>query len=211
MHQSSYDAMAWLVPQIVRPPTRALDIGAALGGGPAGSYRPILEAIPGVSYTGADIAAAPNVDVVMPDPNVLPFVDECFDLVVSGQAFEHIEFPWQTIKEVSRVLVPGGAAIIIAPSSGPEHRFPKDCWRYYPDGMRALGKWAGLDCVAVWTDWIDAQRFGWGDTVAVFWKPHGSAPAFNVTPPHPQRPSSFQRIMSVARQLKRIILREWRA
>ena len=33
----------------------------------------------------------------------------------------------------SRVLVPGGLACIIAPGAQGVHRFPVDCWRFYPD------------------------------------------------------------------------------
>ena len=97
--------------------------------------------------SGLDMTDGKNVDVVAKDPYKFPLESNSFDLVISGQAFEHIEFPWLTIREIERVLKPGGFAIIIAPSSGAEHRYPNDCWRFYPDGMRALGKWAKLDCM----------------------------------------------------------------
>jgi SAM-dependent methyltransferase len=118
--------------------------------------------------------AGQNVDVVAKDPYKFPLESNSFDLVISGQAFEHIEFPWLTIREIERVLKPGGFAIIIAPSSGPEHRYPNDCWRFYPDGMRALGKWASLDCIEASTNWLEARLFMWGDTIGVFQKPGGT-------------------------------------
>ena len=31
--------------------------------------------------------------------------------------------------------------------AGPVHRFPKDCWRFYPDGLPALAAHAGLAVV----------------------------------------------------------------
>ena len=51
------------------------------------------------------------------------------------------------------MLKPEGITCIIAPSSGPEHRYPIDCWRFYPDGMRSLCKFSGLTCVEVKTEW----------------------------------------------------------
>ncbi|MDO9191143.1 MAG: methyltransferase type 11, partial [Sulfurimicrobium sp.] len=65
-----------------------------------------------------------------------------------------------------------------APSRGPEHRYPVDCWRYYPDGYAALAKYGGLELLEVNTDWdpsSDLDSAPWGDTVGVFRKPAASA------------------------------------
>jgi SAM-dependent methyltransferase len=101
-------------------------------------------------YTGADIIAGPNVDVVIRYPYIWrEFKDNTFDVVISGQTFEHIEFPWLTIKEIERVMKPGGIGCIIVPSSGYEHGYPIDCWRFMPDGLRALCNWAGLELLEI--------------------------------------------------------------
>lgn len=47
--------------------------------------------------------------------------------------------------EISRVLKDEGMACIIAPSGGVEHRYPLNCWRFYPDGFKALAKYSGLN------------------------------------------------------------------
>lgn len=142
-----------------------------------GSYREIF-ASRGWRYFGCDAAPGKNVDVLLSDPYALPFEDGSIDLVVSGQALEHIEYIWQTMAEIARILRPGGMVFLIAPSRGPEHRFPVDCWRFYPDGFRALARWARLDVVHVQTDWPDRRWWRrywkgnlWGDTVGVFRKP----------------------------------------
>jgi SAM-dependent methyltransferase len=99
------------------------------------------------------------------------------DLLISGQVLEHVEYFWITALEISRVLRPGGMACLIAPSSGPEHRYPVDCWRFYPDGMRAFAKHARLECLEVYTDWADSGDPGsdfWHDTVLVARKPRRS-------------------------------------
>jgi len=71
------------------------------------------------------------------------------DVLISGQAFEHIEFFWVTMIEIARVLKPGGLCCIIAPSSGFEHRYPVDCWRFYSDGFSALARFARLKALEV--------------------------------------------------------------
>lgn len=109
-----------------------------------GTYREIFNESR-YHYTGLDMAVGANVDIVPEDPYHWDEIkDEVFDLVISGQVFEHVEYPWLTIREISRVLKPSGFCIIIAPSAGVEHKYPKDCYRYYADGLEALAKWADL-------------------------------------------------------------------
>lgn len=112
-----------------------------------GSYKKFC--LPAWKYTGADICPGINVDVVLEDGYKFPFPDNEYDIVISGQALEHMEFPWLWIKEVARVLKPGGLTCLIAPAKIKEHRHPLDCYRYYPDGMVALAKWANLEVVSV--------------------------------------------------------------
>ena len=45
---------------------------------------------------------------------------------------------------MARILKPNGTIIIIAPSIWVQHRYPIDCWRFLPDGMRCLLEEAGL-------------------------------------------------------------------
>jgi SAM-dependent methyltransferase len=138
-----------------------------------GSYKQFFDA-PGWAYTGVDLAAGPNVDVVLTSPYRLPFQSHSVDVIVSGQAFEHIEFFWLTWLEMTRILKPGGLIFLVAPSRGPEHRYPQDCWRFYPDGYRALASFGGLELVSANTDWEShADEFSapWGDTVGVFRQP----------------------------------------
>ena len=42
-----------------------------------------------------------------------------------------------------RILRPGGLLYINVPSNGDFHRYPLDCWRFYPDAGVALVRWAG--------------------------------------------------------------------
>jgi SAM-dependent methyltransferase len=135
-----------------------------------GSYKPLLSA-PSWRYCGVDLADGPNVDVVMTSPYQLPMASHSVDVLVSGQAFEHIEYFWLTWLEICRVVKPGGLIFLIAPSRGPEHRYPQDCWRFYPDGFRALANYGSLKLIEVSTDWAPhsaEDSAAWGDTVGVF-------------------------------------------
>lgn len=177
MHLSSYQHMTDLVARHLDrgTPLRILDVGSY---DVNGSYRQLFDGQQGWSYTGVDLSAGPGVDVVLEDPYRLPFESASFDLIVSGQAFEHVEFFWLTWMEMLRVLKPGGRIFLIAPSRGPEHRYPQDCWRFYPDGYRALAKFGHCELLEVTTDWEPHEDEGsshWGDTVGVFLKQRQSS------------------------------------
>lgn len=109
-----------------------------------GSYRELFDR-PQWRYIGVDMTAGNNVDIVLQNPYAWREVGtDSIDVLISGQAFEHMEYFWITILEIARILKPGGICCIIAPSSGYEHRYPVDCWRFYPDGFAALARFARL-------------------------------------------------------------------
>jgi SAM-dependent methyltransferase len=141
-----------------------------------GTYKPLFDQ-PKWHYTGCDMVKGKNVDLVLSDSYHWKNVkSNSFDVVISGQTFEHIEYFWVTMLEITRILKPGGMCCLIAPSNGVEHKYPVDCWRYYPDGFRALAKFAALELVDVYTQWgnaayEDGSGF-WNDTVLICRKPH---------------------------------------
>ena len=169
MHVSSYEHMQRLVSKYLDRDRAldALDIGSY---DVNGSYRTLFDS-PNWRYTGVDLEKGPGVDVVLTSPYRFPFASRSKDVIVSGQAFEHVEYFWMSWLEMIRVLKPGGLIFLIAPSRGPEHRYPQDCWRFYPDGYRALAKFGRCELVEVTTDWEphpDPGSGPWGDTVGVF-------------------------------------------
>lgn len=102
-----------------------------------GTFRPMVTER-GWQYTGLDVAAGSNVDVVTPDPYRFPFDDGMFDVVISGSTMEHVQAFWLWLPELVRVLRPGGYLAIHTHWKFQEHRFPVDCWRILPDGARYL-------------------------------------------------------------------------
>lgn len=152
---------------------KLLDVGSY---GVNGTYKEIFSDPEKYLYTGLDVNPGPNVDYVPSDPYCWPELqDGSFDVIVSGQAFEHIEYPWRIIEEMNRVLKINGLICIVAPSRGPEHKYPVDCWRYYPDGFRALAKWAHLQVLDAKTSWgksgFTDGSDQWGDTCCILHKP----------------------------------------
>jgi SAM-dependent methyltransferase len=135
-------------------------------------------------YVAVDLAEGEGVDVVLDDPYKLPFEDGSVDVVISGQMLEHCEFFWQTFAEMMRVLKPDGFVFMIAPSAGPIHRYPVDCYRFYPDAYRALAKYAGCHLIDVWLD----ERGPWRDLVGVFAKQAVPRPSVVVRSAHAVAP-----------------------
>jgi SAM-dependent methyltransferase len=137
MHESSYLKMQGFVDNYVNfsnhELTRVLDVGSMIVVPNALTYRTIFKDR-NVEYVGLDVEPGLNVDYVPKDPYSWQEIgDDSFDVIVSGQAFEHVPYFWITAAEMSRVLKPGGLLCLVFPSSGAVHRYPFDCWRFYPD------------------------------------------------------------------------------
>lgn len=155
MHGSSLQRMGWFVRNFLsgRPgPLRVLDVGSCEVAG--GAYRQFFPA-PDFEYIGLDMAPGPNVDIVPKLPYCWrELEDSSFDVVISGQAFEHMEFFWLAASEMARVLRPGGQMCVVAPRGFARHRFPVDCYRFDTDGMIAIARWCNLRPLHVSTDLV---------------------------------------------------------
>ncbi|HEY8063934.1 MAG TPA: class I SAM-dependent methyltransferase [Methylosinus sp.] len=182
MHKSSLLRMEWFTQTYLARQDhkiRVLDVGSC---GVNGTYRAYFQH-PRFDYVGLDIEAGPNVDFVPRSPYSWKEIeDDSFDVVISGQALEHIEFFWVTIAEMTRVLKKDGILCIIAPNGFSEHRFPVDCWRFFTDGMIALARYVNLQVLHAHTnsapsksdkDWYSASN---ADAMLVAKKPYSGKP-----------------------------------
>ncbi len=164
MHPSSYEGMKAAIQKhlsdLLLRPCSVLDVGSrqVTDSGMQATYRTLMPKL--WRYTGCDMEAGVNVDVVMKEPYRLPGAPGSWDVILSGQCFEHVEWPWKLFAEVVKRLVPGGRFIITAPWSFPIHRYPVDCFRYLPDGWRGLCRWAGVSCLATWVEGKDSWVVG---------------------------------------------------
>lgn len=152
-----------------------VDIGSA---DMNGSYRSLFPDRT-VNYIGVDLESAPGVDLIAEDPYTLPIPDASADVVLSGQTLEHSEYFWLAFLEMIRLLKPEGLLFLIVPSSGPIHRYPVDCYRFYPDALTALAKYADCHLVDSWLD----DRGPWNDLVGVFSKTRRERRAEPLAPP----------------------------
>lgn len=147
MHDSSLREMARLLREYGPSDTNVsvADIGSYDS---CGTYKPLIEKY-GWSYTGIDIAAGPNVDIVVNERD-WSIVKSKFDIVISGQCMEHVRAIWDWILQVKSICKPNGLIILIAPWQWRIHQHPVDCWRILPDGMSyLLAQHAGLQVLEV--------------------------------------------------------------
>ena len=126
-------------------------------------------------YVGVDFVAGPGVDIVLEDPYDWGRQIEpgSADIVVSSSCFEHSEMFWLTFEEALSILMPHGLLYLCAPANGPFHRYPVDCWRFYPDSGRALETWArhqGFGSTLLESYTTEQEDGMWNDFVAVFIK-----------------------------------------
>lgn len=133
-------------------------------------------------YIGVDFVEGKGVDVILDDPYSLPFESESVDIVLSSSCFEHSEMFWLTYLEIMRILKPRGLFYLNVPSNGSFHRYPVDCWRFYPDSGGALVSWARRNSmnVALLESYTSSQIGDiWNDFVAVFLKDEGFVGEFS--------------------------------
>ncbi len=145
-----------------------IDIGAQ---NVNGSLRDVVP--PQFSYLGVDFVPGNGVDVVLEDPYSLPFESESADVIMSSSVFEHSEMFWLVFLEIMRVLKPTGLFYCNAPSNGLFHRFPVDCWRFYPDAGKALVTWAqrnGMNPILLESYTSAQDGDAWNDFVAIYVK-----------------------------------------
>lgn len=152
-----------------------------------GSLRDVC--LPHLGYVGVDFVEGNGVDIVLDDPYKLPFADSSLDVIVCSSCFEHSQFFWLVFLEMIRVLKPQGLLYLNVPSNGSFHRYPVDCWRFYPDAGRALEALAGREGYPtrllesfVGGRSADSVESGgaWHDFVAVFVKDRQFESLFNA-------------------------------
>jgi SAM-dependent methyltransferase len=126
-----------------------------LGCGEGNSLDYFREKIPGVKWVGLDIEESPEVDLRTRtdgefhtfDGLHMPFENDCFDSVYCNQVLEHVRQPSDLLKEIHRVLRPGGSLIGATSQLEPYHSY--SLWNYTPYGLSLLVEEAGLQLVEV--------------------------------------------------------------
>jgi SAM-dependent methyltransferase len=83
----------------------------------------------------------------------LPMADETYDLVLCSQVLEHIPEPVAVLREIRRVLKPGGQAWVSAPLFYEEHEVPYDFNRYTQFAWRRMA--AEVDLSVESLEWLE--------------------------------------------------------
>lgn len=109
-------------------------------------YEPLLSPY-SASYVGLDMNPRPAVDVVAP-AEALPFDNDLFGCAICSQVLEHSNDPNAVVREMHRVLRPGGVAFCSTHGTVNYHPNPDDYWRWTHTGLARLfreeGSWDDL-------------------------------------------------------------------
>jgi SAM-dependent methyltransferase len=99
-------------------------------------YYPFF--VPHVSeYVGIDVVENPAADLQGAVEN-LPVEDGSFDVVLCIQVLEHAEDPAQAVRELRRVVAPGGRVLASTHGVQVYHPAPVDLWRWTHAGLDRL-------------------------------------------------------------------------
>ncbi len=104
-----------------------------VGCGSGRMYQSFIKSISGFNYTGIEVSDEvitanrliyPNASWISGSVYQLPFAENSFSAVFSNYVIEHLVFPEEGIKEMLRVLEPGGQLCLVFPDFAMSRRFP---------------------------------------------------------------------------------------
>jgi SAM-dependent methyltransferase len=104
----------------------------------------------GARYCAVDLAVGDadwdytRLDAVA-DLAALPFAAGAFDAAIHIVTLEHVREPARVVREIARVLAPGGRLLVAAPHEWEVHQAPHDYYRYTRHGLEYLLEQAGLE------------------------------------------------------------------
>jgi len=102
-------------------------------------------------FTKVDKSYAPQTYIC--DLVDIPVEDRRFDHVVFNQVLEHLPDPIAVLKELRRVLKPGGRIICTFPLFYQEHEQPYDFYRYTQFAHQHMFEQAGFEVSSI--DWLE--------------------------------------------------------
>jgi SAM-dependent methyltransferase len=131
--------LEWLRAQDVRG-LRVLDVGCG--------DRPYDELLAGAAeIVGFDVPGNPHADL-HGSIDALPVEDASFDVVLCLQVLEHVPDPAAAVRELRRVVRPGGRVLLSTHGVYPYHPNPDDLWRWTHEGLERLfltnAEWASV-------------------------------------------------------------------
>lgn len=104
-------------------------------------------------YWGLDIVQnrRGTVNVLMDSATELPIMNNCADIVFLNSVLEHINEPFDVLKEIYRVLKDGGYVYVYVPFMWQEHEVPYDYFRFTRFGLQYLLEKSGFQVTVLHT------------------------------------------------------------
>jgi SAM-dependent methyltransferase len=154
---------------------RVLDVGCGFM-----PYRKLIESNPQVEkYVGMDLEKPTYYGHIEPDlkwnGETIPLENESVDCVMATEFLEHYAEPEKIMKEIWRVIKPGGKFFATVPFVWNLHEIPYDEYRYTPYSLerhllnggfknieiKALGGWnvAFAQMIGLWLTFSKMNRF----------------------------------------------------
>lgn len=120
---------------------RVLDVGCG--------HKPYEHLFRATEYVGLEIDTPENrarkrADAYY-DGTTFPFESASFDSLVCNQVLEHVFEPDRFLREMARVLKPGGHLLLTVPFAWDEHEQPWDFARYSSFGLAAILRKGGFE------------------------------------------------------------------
>jgi SAM-dependent methyltransferase len=113
------------------PVVRVLDVGCGVK-----PYYPFFAPVAS-EYVGVDVVENPAAELIGP-VEALPVDDASFDVVLCTQVLEHSDDPARAVRELRRVVRPGGRVLASTHGVQVYHPSPEDYWRWTHTGLRRL-------------------------------------------------------------------------
>lgn len=120
------------LPVVYNPRESLLPAGEGIGLWIGGAGRRVP-----AGFLNLDLVDVPGVNVVG-SIEALPFADDSVSRIECDAVLEHVRNPGVGVKEMLRVLKPGGYLHVVVPFCHPLHLYPADYRRWSCDGLREL-------------------------------------------------------------------------
>ncbi len=113
---------------------------------------------------------------IVGDIHAMPFKDGSQEAVICMAVLEHVEDPWKAMREIYRVLEPGGYCFIYVPFLyyyHPEIGYYADYWRFTKDALKLLAKdFSKVEiqpvrgAIGTWIRLSPLGRYRWAEYIA---------------------------------------------
>jgi len=103
----------------------------------------------GVAYDGLDISGREGLSYVADIQDLSLIPEGSYDFALCLEVLEHVPDPWKAMREIHRILRPGGKLVLSVPHLSRIHDAPNDYYRFTEYGLRELAQSAGFEILSL--------------------------------------------------------------